>query len=82
MSVTLIDPSREICKINMRKWYMNKDNGKTNLSYVLVTYWNEVVRRNALKRGTLVQLWKFRKGEDLCVALKLLRNHPNGDLLK
>ncbi|KAK4336546.1 hypothetical protein RND71_044148 [Anisodus tanguticus] len=69
MSVTLIEPSRQKCKINLRKWYMNKDNGKTSSSYVLVTYWNEVVRRNTLKSGTLVQLWSFRKGEELCFAL-------------
>ncbi|KAK4356190.1 hypothetical protein RND71_025161 [Anisodus tanguticus] len=69
MSVTLIEPSRQKCKINLRKWFMNKDNGKISSSYVLVTYWNEVVRRNALKSGTLVQLWAFRKGEDLCFAL-------------
>ncbi|KAK4356152.1 hypothetical protein RND71_025123 [Anisodus tanguticus] len=69
MSVTLIEPSRQKCKINLRKWFMNKDNGKISSSYVLVTYWNEVVRRNDLKSGTLVQLWAFRKGEDLCFAL-------------
>ncbi|KAK4336547.1 hypothetical protein RND71_044149 [Anisodus tanguticus] len=69
MSVTLIEPSRQKCKINLRKWFMNKDNGKISSSYVLVTYWNEVVRRNALKSGTLVQLWAFKKGEDLCFAL-------------
>ncbi|KAJ8544073.1 hypothetical protein K7X08_025691 [Anisodus acutangulus] len=69
MSVTLIEPSRKKCKVNLRKWFMNKDNGKISSSYVLVTYWNEVVRRNALKSGTLVQLWAFRKGEDLCFAL-------------
>ncbi|KAK4366858.1 hypothetical protein RND71_014738 [Anisodus tanguticus] len=69
MSVTLFEPSREICTINLRKWNMNKSTGKTSSSYVLVTYWNEVVRRNALESGTLVQLWAFRKGEDLCFAL-------------
>ncbi|KAK4336554.1 hypothetical protein RND71_044228 [Anisodus tanguticus] len=77
MSMTLIEPSREICKINMRKWYMNKDNEKTNISYVLVTYWNEVVRRNALKRGTLVQLWKFRKGfQDKNIEFEVYKFKP------
>ncbi|PHT31874.1 hypothetical protein CQW23_28211 [Capsicum baccatum] len=58
MKVMLIQPSREISKINLRKWFMNKGNG----NYVLVTYWNEVVETNDLKIGTKVQLWAFRKG--------------------
>ncbi|KAF3673028.1 putative egg cell-secreted protein 1.4-like [Capsicum annuum] len=65
MKVMLIQPSREISKINLRKWFMNKGNG----NYVLVTYWNEVVETNDLKIGTKVQLWAFRKGTDLCFAL-------------
>ncbi|XP_060182867.1 B3 domain-containing protein At1g05920-like [Lycium barbarum] len=69
MRVTLIEPSRRISKINLRKWHMNKDNGKRNSSYVLVTDWNEVTKRNALKIGTPVQLWSFRMGPDLCFAL-------------
>ncbi|XP_059309962.1 putative B3 domain-containing protein At5g35780 [Lycium ferocissimum] len=69
MRVMLIEPSRRICEINLRKWNMNKINGISNSSYVLVTTWNEVTRRNALKRGTLVQLWSFRKDEELCFAL-------------
>ncbi|MCD7449934.1 hypothetical protein HAX54_002459 [Datura stramonium] len=74
MRVMLIEPSLQRSEINLRKWFMNKDNGKTSLSYVLVTYWNDVVRRNALKNGTKVQLWAFRKGPDLCFALVKLQN--------
>nr|XP_009775407.1 PREDICTED: B3 domain-containing protein At5g24050-like [Nicotiana sylvestris] len=69
MKVKLIEPSLEICDINLRKWNMNKSNGKTSSSYVLTTYWNAVSKRNALKIGTLVQLWAFRKGSELCFAL-------------
>ncbi|XP_055817739.1 B3 domain-containing protein At5g38490-like [Solanum dulcamara] len=74
MKVMLIEPSRRVSEINLRKWFMNKDNGKTSLSYVLVTYWNEVARRNDLKVGTKVQLWAFRKGTDLCFALVKLQD--------
>ncbi|KAH0714513.1 hypothetical protein KY284_007418 [Solanum tuberosum] len=74
MKVMLIEPSRRISEINLRKWFMNKDNGKVSLSYVLVTYWNEVVRRNNLECDTKVQLWAFRKGVDLCFALVKLQH--------
>ncbi|XP_075080271.1 uncharacterized protein LOC142165796 [Nicotiana tabacum] len=69
MKVKLIEPSLETCDINLRKWNMNKSNGKTSSSYVLTTYWNDVTKRNALKLSTLVQLWAFRKGSQLCFAL-------------
>ncbi|OIT40334.1 PREDICTED: putative B3 domain-containing protein At3g24850 [Nicotiana attenuata] len=67
--VKLIEPCLETCDINLRKWNMNKSNGKTSSSYVLTTYWNAVTKRNALKIATLVQLWAFRKGSELCFAL-------------
>ncbi|PHU00453.1 hypothetical protein BC332_30240 [Capsicum chinense] len=74
MRVKLIEPSGEIGEINLRKWFMNKENGNTSLSYVLVTYWNEVVKTNDLKIGTKVQLWAFRKSTDLCFALVKLED--------
>ncbi|KAG5575191.1 hypothetical protein H5410_055325 [Solanum commersonii] len=74
IKVMLIEPSRRISEINLRKWFMNKDNGKVSLSYVLVTYWNEVVTRNNLECDTKVQLWAFRKGVDLCFALVKLQD--------
>ncbi|KAL3323970.1 hypothetical protein AABB24_038242 [Solanum stoloniferum] len=74
MKVMLIEPSHRISEINLRKWFMNKDNGKVSLSYVLVAYWNEVVRRNNLEFDTKVQLWAFRKSVDLCFALVKLQD--------
>ncbi|XP_070003154.1 putative B3 domain-containing protein At5g35780 [Nicotiana sylvestris] len=73
MKVKLIEPSLEICDINLKKWNMNKSNRKTSSSYVLTTYWNAVTKRNGLKIGTLVQLWTFRKGSELCFALVKLQ---------
>ncbi|KAG5575258.1 hypothetical protein H5410_055392 [Solanum commersonii] len=69
MNVMLIEPSHQKGEINLRKWTMNKNNGKASSSYVLVKHWNDVVRRNGLRAGMKMQLWAFRKGEKLCLAL-------------
>ncbi|WMV53910.1 hypothetical protein MTR67_047295 [Solanum verrucosum] len=69
MNVMLIEPSHKKGEINLRKWTMNKNNGKASSSYVLVKHWNDVVRRNGLRAGMKMQLWAFRKGEKLCFAL-------------
>ncbi|KAH0714553.1 hypothetical protein KY284_007458 [Solanum tuberosum] len=69
MNVMLIEPSHKKGEINLRKWTMNKNNGKASSSYVLVKHWNDVVRRNGLRAGMKMQLWAFRKGETLCFAL-------------
>ncbi|KAK6775527.1 hypothetical protein RDI58_026528 [Solanum bulbocastanum] len=69
MNVMLIEPSHQRGEINLRKWTMNKNNGKASSSYVLVKHWNDVVRRNGLRNGMKMQLWAFRKGENLCFAL-------------
>ncbi|KAH0711767.1 hypothetical protein KY289_007726 [Solanum tuberosum] len=69
MNVMLIEPSHKKGEINLRKWTMNKNNGKASSSYVLVKHWNDVVRRNGLRAGMKMQLWAFRKGENLCFAL-------------
>ncbi|KAH0776010.1 hypothetical protein KY290_007421 [Solanum tuberosum] len=69
MNVMLIEPSHQKGEINLRKWTMNKSNGKASSSYVLVKHWNDVVRRNGLRTGMKMQLWAFRKGQTLCFAL-------------
>ncbi|XP_055817964.1 putative B3 domain-containing protein At5g35780 [Solanum dulcamara] len=69
MNVMLIEPSHRVGEINLRKWTMNKNNGKASSSYVLVKHWNDVTRRNRLKSGMKMQLWAFRKDEELCFAL-------------
>ncbi|KAG5628058.1 hypothetical protein H5410_013276 [Solanum commersonii] len=69
MNVSLIEPSCQVGQINLRKWTMNKNNGKTSSSYVLVKHWNDVTKRNGLESGMKMQLWAFRKDENLCFAL-------------
>ncbi|XP_015081084.1 B3 domain-containing protein At3g25182-like [Solanum pennellii] len=59
MNVWLIEPSRQVSQINLRKWTMNKSNGKTSSSYVLVKNWNDVRKRNGLISGMKMQLWAF-----------------------
>ncbi|KAL3519183.1 hypothetical protein ACH5RR_021772 [Cinchona calisaya] len=50
--------------IKLKKWYM----GKTE-TYALMSGWKEVVRRNGLKPGQLVQLWSFKKASQLFFVL-------------
>ncbi|TMW97521.1 hypothetical protein EJD97_005376 [Solanum chilense] len=69
MNVMLFEPLHIKGEINLRKWTMNKNNGKASCSYVLVKHWNDVVTRNRLRDGMKMQLWAFRKGETLCFAL-------------
>ncbi|KAL3519181.1 hypothetical protein ACH5RR_021770 [Cinchona calisaya] len=55
--------------VKLKKWYM----GKTE-TYALVSGWKEVVKRNGLKPGQLVQLWSFKKASQLYFALVRLQN--------
>ncbi|KAL3344217.1 hypothetical protein AABB24_023581 [Solanum stoloniferum] len=52
----LIEPSLEETKIHLAKWDMSN-----NSSYVLLNDWMEVVERNKLKFGMVVQLWSFHQ---------------------
>ncbi|KAL0300085.1 UNVERIFIED_CONTAM: hypothetical protein Sangu_3141200 [Sesamum angustifolium] len=59
----LVEPCLEERKMSLRNW-------KSNSMYALVSGWNEVCSRNALRRpGVVIQLWSFRKHTDLCFAL-------------
>ncbi|XP_027120564.1 B3 domain-containing protein At1g05920-like [Coffea arabica] len=60
----LVEPSLSESKIRFKKWYIH-DSGM----YILTSGWNDVVERNGLKQGTLVQLWSFRKESQLYFAL-------------
>ncbi|TMW89399.1 hypothetical protein EJD97_017226 [Solanum chilense] len=60
----LIEPSLEICNINLTKWPM-----KSSYIYVLLNDWMSVHQRNGLKVNMMVQLWFFRKDEDPWLAL-------------
>nr|XP_027064946.1 putative B3 domain-containing protein At1g05615 [Coffea arabica] len=55
-------------RIKFKKWYM----GNSEV-YVLVSGWNEVVKRNGLKPETPVQLWSFKKDSQLYFVLVRLQ---------
>ncbi|KAL0342661.1 UNVERIFIED_CONTAM: hypothetical protein Scaly_1928700 [Sesamum calycinum] len=60
---TLVEPCLEERKMSLRNW-------KSNSMYALVSGWNEVCSRNALRRpGVVIQLWSFRRHTHLCFAL-------------
>ncbi|XP_059298367.1 B3 domain-containing protein At5g24050-like [Lycium ferocissimum] len=61
----LIEPSFEETKIHLAKWDMNKSS-----IYVLFNDWMQVVERNKLKSGMVVQLWSFH--QDLVPWLALV----------
>ncbi|XP_004231680.1 putative B3 domain-containing protein At2g27410 [Solanum lycopersicum] len=52
----LIEPSLEQTKIHLTKWDMSNSS-----SYVLLNDWMQVVKRNKLKSGMVVQLWSFHQ---------------------
>ncbi|KAK6936515.1 B3 domain-containing protein At2g31720-like [Dillenia turbinata] len=60
LSVVLIQPSLESIDMNMKTWVMPKENGKASSSYMLKTKWGEVVKKNNIQIGDIVQLWAFR----------------------
>lgn len=66
----LIQPSLDECKIKLKKWDMGgKSKGNFTENYVLVTTWNKVVEDNNMAQDMKVQLWSFRRGDELCFAL-------------
>ncbi|KAM7459580.1 hypothetical protein LguiA_036574 [Lonicera macranthoides] len=65
IGVRVIDPGlREWTTIDLNKWDINK-----SFNYVLVSKWNELISKNGLKEGTVVQLWSFRVDDHLWFAL-------------
>ncbi|PKI53214.1 hypothetical protein CRG98_026415 [Punica granatum] len=65
----------ENCDLGLRRWEMRKNGGKSStVSYVLARGWNGVVARNDLKKGDLVQVWSFRVGLELGLALIAMHN--------
>ncbi|XP_031373301.1 putative B3 domain-containing protein At3g49610 [Punica granatum] len=73
--VKLLEPTLTSCDLGLRRWEMRKNGGKSStVSYVLARGWNGVVARNDLKKGDLVQVWSFRVGLELGLALIAMHN--------
>ncbi|KAH0698791.1 hypothetical protein KY284_013006 [Solanum tuberosum] len=64
----LIEPSLEQTKIHLAKWDMSNSS-----NYVLLNDWMQVVERNNLKSGMVVQLWSFHQDLVPWLALVLVR---------
>ncbi|KAG5629450.1 hypothetical protein H5410_001167 [Solanum commersonii] len=80
MNVMWIEPSHQKGEINLRKWTMNKNNGKASSSYVLVKHWNDIVQTqtNNNKEENQHLGWE----EIMCNKFRLLGKqilfHPDG----
>ncbi|KAI8547386.1 hypothetical protein RHMOL_Rhmol07G0191400 [Rhododendron molle] len=82
IEVELIEPSCErVTTLSLRKWWMDKGNGKTNPIYNLANKnWNnKVVLGNDLGKKTVVQLWAFRVEGKLQFALVKVEGAGGGD---
>ncbi|OIT29785.1 b3 domain-containing protein [Nicotiana attenuata] len=60
--VKLIEPCLETCDINLKKWNMNKSNGKASSSYVLTTYWNACHQKECFENCYFGAIMGIQKG--------------------
>lgn len=74
IKVVMIEPTTRHTVLNLKRWDMKKKKGGTK-NYVLAGGWYDVVERNNLEAGDLIQLWSFRVG----VKLHLLLIIPEED---
>lgn len=73
MMVMFVEPCLDVWEIGFKRWKMGKGDGKkVSYSYVLQKNWNDVKKKNGLRPGDLVQLWSFRRNQELCLALSLV----------
>ncbi|ESW13415.1 hypothetical protein PHAVU_008G194000, partial [Phaseolus vulgaris] len=64
LSVTVLDPSLNECKMCLKKWKMER-----SYIYNLTKGWNQIVRHNHLQLHHTLHLWSFRVSSHLCFAL-------------
>lgn len=64
--VSMIGPDLQEANLRRRQW--NKPTGPERY-YVLTTGWNEIATNNRLTRGDVVQVWSYRAGGRLYMAL-------------
>ncbi|KAJ6294868.1 hypothetical protein OIU76_022867 [Salix suchowensis] len=66
----ILEPSLEmVSDMNLKQWNMFKEKGNVSSSYVFITHWNSLRRRNHLRLFDRVQVWSFRVENDLYFAL-------------
>ncbi|XP_062076729.1 B3 domain-containing protein At2g32645-like [Humulus lupulus] len=76
LQVYIIQPNLDITSLVLKKWqYPKKDKASSPVSYVFIKNWLDVVKRNGLEKGHIVQLWFFRDiNANPCFALVNLSN--------
>ncbi|PWA18262.1 hypothetical protein CTI12_AA630150 [Artemisia annua] len=68
IEVALVGPELQMYKKPM---WLKIGGMSNNMNYVLKNNWSDFVEanKNVLKEGTAIQVWSFRKGEQLCFAV-------------
>nr|XP_043625886.1 putative B3 domain-containing protein At3g24850 [Erigeron canadensis] len=78
IEVGLLGPTFEMYdkKIEFKIWDMQKTH-----NYVLITNWYNFVmdHKNILKEGANIQVWSFRKKQELCFAVACVDHKPKAD---
>ncbi|PKI33958.1 hypothetical protein CRG98_045665 [Punica granatum] len=74
IQVELLEPTLTTCELELGRWEMKKPGKSSSVTFVLSHGWNDVVKRNGLKAGDHVEVWSFRRGSQLCLALITKRN--------
>lgn len=71
MEVLLIEPSLNVNPaVNFKLWKLKKKAAKPSYTYVLNgPAWKNVREENQLKAGNKIQIWAFRAGDSLALAL-------------
>ncbi|GLT31716.1 hypothetical protein SLA2020_064320 [Shorea laevis] len=68
LRVLLVEPCLEETELSLRKWCSFGN----HVEYFLTKGWWSVLERNELEVGDAVQLWKFRRFNQLCLALVIV----------
>ncbi|KAF9667345.1 hypothetical protein SADUNF_Sadunf15G0013300 [Salix dunnii] len=70
LKVKILEPSLDmVSDMNLKQWNMFKEKGSVSSSYVFITHWNSLRRRNHLCLFDRIQVWSFRVENDLYFAL-------------
>lgn len=64
--VSMIGPDLQEVNLRLRQW--NMPHGSISC-YILSTGWNEIAANNGLRQGDVIQVWSFRAGGGLYMAL-------------
>ncbi|XP_022843258.1 B3 domain-containing protein At5g24050-like [Olea europaea var. sylvestris] len=69
MKVKIIEPLLGEGTVELRRWDLKKDSGRSSSSYVLNKTWGKIRENNKLMIGDVMQLWAVRVDEELLFVL-------------